>query len=92
MEKKCIGLNCRRVSDHAIINKQYCLKYFSFLESNNNWFSKSCKGFVNNNVINQCNDCIQVKKNITNIRHPELFKEINTSITKFKILIYLFNK
>jgi len=66
-KKKCIGLNCRRVSNHAIINKKYCLKYFPFLEINNNWFSKSCKGFVNNNVINQCNDCIQVKKNITNI-------------------------
>ena len=82
--KKCIGLNCRRVSNHAIINKKYCLKYFSFLEINNNWFSKSCKGFVNNNVINQCNDCIQVKKNITNIRHPELFKEMNTSITSIQ--------
>ena len=83
-KKKCIGLNCRRVSNHAIINKTYCLKYFSFLEINNNWFSKSCKGFVNNNVINQCNDCIQVKKNITNIRHSELFKEMNTSITSIQ--------
>ena len=70
--------------DHAIINKQYCLKYFSFLEIDNNWFSNSCKGFVNNNVISQCNDYIQVKKNIIILRHRELFKEKNTQFTSIQ--------
>ena len=46
-------------------------------EIDNNWFSKSCKGFLNKNVISQCNDCIQLKKNITMLNHPELLKEIN---------------
>ena len=33
--KKMHWFKCRRVSDHAIINKQYCLRYFSFLEIDN---------------------------------------------------------
>ena len=58
IKKKCIGLNCRRVHKHAFINKQNCLKYFSFSEMDNKWTSKSCKGFLNGSTTSQCSNCL----------------------------------